>query len=891
MYKLTRPSRVWLQGATRKTRRRLGNELMIERLVGFCVRWRWAVLFLVLSLTGAGVYFATTRFAIDTNTENLFSPDIPWRRHETALYSAFPQLDDLIVAVIDGKTPQLAEEAADRLNAALQGAPLIARAWRPDDNPFFHANGLLYMNTADLRRTVGTLIGERDILQALAEDPSLRGLDGALITNMQQIGGSQRGLALFSSGLDELSRAFEAVLANKPAAVSWEKMLSIGPPPPAPEAAASDLRRILLIKPVLDFGALQPGADAIEVVRKTAAELKLTPKEGVRLRLTGQVPLADDEFATISENMGLNLSVTLGIVALILFAALRSPKLIFAVLVTLLAGLAMTAGLGLLLIGRFNMISVAFAALFIGLGVDLGIQFTTRYREERHKMGPQSADIGAALQNAARGIGGSLTLAAVSLVAGFFCFLPTDFRGVSELGLIAGFGMIIAYVATLTFLPALIKLLKPRSESLPVETAALARVDHWIARHRGIVIVAAVLAAVAGLPHLLHLTFDSNPMDLRSKKLESVSTFLDLSEDPKTALNTIEVLAPSLDAARELARKIAALPTVDHVVSVETLLPSNQDEKLPLIERAAAQLSATLAPKVKQPPSDAEVVKSLVSTGGALRRGFGRAEPPAVTRFVANLDALAKAGPLVREAARVAVFSGFDQLLDDLRKLLATKGISVETLPADLANDWISPRGEYRIEVFPKGDSNNRDVMTAFARDVRTVAPDASGLPIIVAEAGETVVRAFIQAGVYAFLAIFAILAIALRNAKDVALTLGPLLLAGVMSLEAADYLGMSLNFANIIALPLMFAVGVAFHIYYVIAWRKGIADMLASSLTRAIFFSALTTGTAFGSLAFSSHPGTASMGELLAISLFFTLLAAFVVVPAFLGPPRSRPS
>ena len=262
-----------------------------------------------------------------------------------------------------------------------------------------------------------------------------------------------------------------------------------------------------------------------------------------------------------------------------------------------------------------------------------------------------------------------------------------------------------------------------------------------------------------------------------------------------------------------------------------------------------------------------------------------------MTRFVANLDALAKAGPLVREAARVAVFSGFDQLLDDLRKLLATKGISVETLPADLANDWISPRGEYRIEVFPKGDSNNRDVMTAFARDVRTVAPDASGLPIIVAEAGETVVRAFIQAGVYAFLAIFAILAIALRNAKDVALTLGPLLLAGVMSLEAADYLGMSLNFANIIALPLMFAVGVAFHIYYVIAWRKGIADMLASSLTRAIFFSALTTGTAFGSLAFSSHPGTASMGELLAISLFFTLLAAFVVVPAFLGPPRSRPS
>src|SRR6185436_12391229 len=95
------------------------------------------------------------------------------------------------------------------------------------------------------------------------------------------------------------------------------------------------------------------------------------------------------------------------------------------------------------------------------------------------------------------------------------------------------------------------------------------------------------------------------------------------------------------------------------------------------------------------------------------------------------------------------------------------------------------------------------------------------------------------------------------------------------------------LNFANIIALPLMFGVGVAFHIYYIVAWRAGVSDMLASNLTRAIFFSALTTGTAFGSLWLSSHPGTASMGELLAISLLCTLVAALVFLPALLGVPR----
>ena len=233
------------------------------------------------------------------------------------------------------------------------------------------------------------------------------------------------------------------------------------------------------------------------------------------------------------------------------------------------------------------------------------------------------------------------------------------------------------------------------------------------------------------------------------------------------------------------------------------------------------------------------------------------------------------------------MFDGFATMMSEIRQALGAQRVTIDTLPKDLRGEWISPDGLARLEVTPKGDNNDRIVMTKFAEAVQKVAPNASGAPVIVSEAGQTVTRAFLQAGLYALATIFVILAVALRNPIDVALTLGPLVLAGIMSLEAADLLGMSLNFANVIALPLMFGVGVAFHIYYVIAWRKGMVDMLASSLTRAIFFSSLTTGTAFGSLFLSSHPGTASMGEFLVISLFFTLLAAFIIVPAFLGPPR----
>jgi hopanoid biosynthesis associated RND transporter like protein HpnN len=865
---------------------------MLESLVARCLRRPWLVVIVTLALTAGGAYLTATRFAIDTDTANLFSPQVAWRANETRLHRSFPDLDDLIVAVIDAKTTDEADKAADALRDGLAGKPRISKVWRPDDNAFFRKNGLLYLSVEEVRRNMASLIAQREILQPIAEDPSLRGLTRALLFGLEQVGTSERGLAAYAKGLDQFSDAFERVLAGRPATVSWEKLLAGGEEPAAPSIGlGKEPRRILLIKPVIDYSALEPGHEAVRLVRETTNALGLVKDKGVTVRLTGQVPLEDDEFATVAENTGINVSATLAVVTLILWAALKSGRLILAVLATIIAGLAMTSGLGILLIGRFNLISVAFAVLFIGLGVDFGIQFATRYRQERHDQEQRGVDdLLGSLLAATRGIGWSLTLAAVSLLAGFFCFLPTEFLGVAELGLIAGLGMIIAYVATLTFLPALILILNPKGESEPVGVASLAAVDHWIARNRKLVLLATAFVTLGGTPFLLHLSFDSNPMNLRDQTVESVATFLDLAKNPQTAPNKIEALAPSLPAARELAQKIAALPEVDHVTTVDALIPTDQDQKLPLIENAAFQLRKVLDPAVKPAPTDEEVKKALTRAAKTIRKaGSARNAPAALGRFAATLDALAKASPAVREQAKTAALSDFERLMGELRRVLGATRITPETLPADLRSEWISADGEVRVEVTPKGDSNDRAVMTAFAEAVQTLAPDASGPPVIVAEAGKTVVRAFLHAGAYALAAIFVILAIALRRASDVALTLGPLVLAGIMSLEAADLLGMSLNFANIIALPLMFGVGVAFHIYYVIAWRNGVSDMLASSLTRAIFFSALTTGTAFGSLFLSSHPGTASMGALLAISLFFTLLAAFVIVPAFLGPPREE--
>jgi hopanoid biosynthesis associated RND transporter like protein HpnN len=861
----------------------------VVSIVEFAIRRPWTVVALAILLTGLGLWLTVSRFAINTDTARLISPDIDWRRAELEYDRAFPGQFEVIAAVIDATTPEQADEAAEKLVDGLKQHPkLFQRVTRPDGGPFFDKNGLLFLPREELQKTMEQLGEQQGLLAPMASDPSLRGFQRLIGT---VLGGIRMGavtLEQLTGPFNQFAETFERTLAGQKARLSWRNLLNTGSEQPK-------LRRIVLAQPVLDFTALQPGAAGVDTVRQTARELGLTPENGVKLRLTGPVPLADEEFATVSENMELNTTLTILAVVLILFMALRSPKIIVAVLATLFAGLIVTSGLGLLLVGRLNLISVAFAVLFIGLGVDFGIQFAVRYRAERHHL----RDIRQALREAARGVGFSLTLAAISLAAGFLSFLPTDFKGVSELGLIAGMGMGIAFLASVTLLPALIVVMRPGKEAAPVETRALAAVDRWIEGHRKLVLGLTALVVLAGVPALLNLSFDSNPMNLRSQKVESVATYLDLAHDPDTSPNGIDVLAQSEEAVPDLEKRLRALPEVARTVSLSSFIPEDQPEKLAIIREATTNLEPILKPRqVAPPPTDEQRVEALRTASAALKKVEGAATSPgerAAARLAKALEQLANATPELRSAAEAAITVDFHRLLGGLRTAMTAETITRASLPAELVQSWVGRDGRARISVTPKENTDDKAASERFVSAVHAISPDATGAPVTIARSGQTIVQAFIEAGILALIAITLILWVALRRLLDVLLALGPLVLAGIMTLEAAQLLGVSLNYANIIALPLMFGVGVAFHIYYLLAWRQGVVDVLASSLTRAIFFSALTTGVAFGSLWASSHPGTASMGELLAISLVFTLLAAFIIVPAFLGPPpqakRTEPS
>jgi hypothetical protein len=850
-------------------------------LVNICTRNAWVVIVIALCLSVVSGIYVVRNFAINTNVNQLISRDLPWRQRELAFVDAFQGNHERILAVVDAATSERASAASKALVEKLSHNPgLFPSVHELSESPFFARNGLLFLPADEVADSVGALAQSQPLVQVLVSDPSWRGLIQALDFSLQGIQAQKFTLDDMVRPLTMFARPIEDVLAARPASFSWRELVNRKPPTP------NDLRRFIEVNPTLDYGALEPGLKASDAIRQAATDLHFDSQYHARLRLTGAIPIQDDEFATLRDHAAENALGTIIVVLTILWLALKSPKIILAVFLSIFMGLAVTAALGLWMVGSLNPISIAFAVLFVGIGVDFGIQFSVRYRAERYEIN----NLRVALANAAKHVGVPLTLAATATAAGFMSFLPTDYRGVSELGQIAGVGMIIAYVSSITLLPALLKVLNPPGEKTPLGYASLAPVDRFMERNRIAIIVGTAVAVLGGLPLLYYLQFDFNPINLNSPKVESISTYLDLRSDPATGASTIEVLAPSLAAAKQDAARVSALPEVSHVMTIESFVPGDQPQKLEAIGRAAKALGPTLAQTQRPLPTDTETVTALNSGVESLTRAIGTQEgagAAAAQRLAAALAQLAKSDAATRARAQEVFIAPLKVALDGLRTSLQAEPITDMTLPPDLTQQWLKPDGRARVEVYPKGDPNDNEVLRQFARAVLAVVPDATGGPISILESGNTVIRAFIEAGGWALASIAFLLWIVLRRFTDVLLTLIPLLVAGIVTLELCVLIGMPLNFANIIALPLLLGVGVAFKIYYITAWRAGQTGLLQSSLTRAVIFSAMTTATAFGSLWLSSHPGTSSMGKLLALSLACTLAAAVLFQPVLMGPPR----
>jgi hopanoid biosynthesis associated RND transporter like protein HpnN len=582
--------------------------------------------------------------------------------------------------------------------------------------------------------------------------------------------------------------------------------------------------------------------------------------------------------------MALNGFVTGLLVIAILWLGLRSWRLVFAAVVTLASGLAVTAAAGLLLSGPLNPISVAFAILFVGLGADFAIQLTIRYRAQRHEI--DNLDL--ALRAASARVGIPLTLAAAAAAAGFLSFLPTDYAGLAQLGIIAGCGMVIAYVESLTLLPALIHAVKAPPEPKPLTFPRLAPADAFLRRHRFLVVAVTLLVVIAGLPALTRLQFDFDPLDLRDRSSEAIATLSQLGKD--AAAYTAQVPARSEAGAADVVKRLAMVPEVAETRWIGSFIPSDQDSKLASIHIADQALAPSLRAPERPAPSDADIVAALKRGIQALGDAADEQSGPgadAAQRLAGEFRRLAEGDAALRARAADAFARPLRTDLDDLRDLLAAQPVTRASLPPQLLRDWVAPDGTARVEAVPKGNADDSATVTRFARAMLAAEPDATGQAIEVLQWGDAMLKALVLAGIVALCSIAVLLVLVLRRVSDMLVTLVPLVVAAAVTLEICALTGFSLNYANIMALPVLLGIGVAFKIYYVTAWRRGETNFLQSALTRAVFFSTLLTAVAFGSLWLSGNPGISSMGRLLALSLACTLASAALFQPALMGEPR----
>lgn len=855
----------------------------IASIVGLCITRPLIVVAAAVVLCAAMTRYIAGHFAMTTDTGAMLSHELPWRLRQDAFDAAFPRDGSDLVVVIDGQTPELSDAAAKLMAASLRTETrLFHSVEQPDTGPFWTHNELLFASVGGVKQIVTKLIKVQPLLGSMARDPSVRGLANTLSLTAQGVSAGRASPEELRTPVRELARALAGLRQGEPAFFSWRNLISGRGP------TNRGLRHIILVDPTLDYARLQPGQLSVEAIRATARRLRLDRAHGVRVRVTGQVALTDDEFATLTQSAGLIAGLAGCAIVLMLWLAVRTPWLIVSILVTMATGLLVATALGLVLFHQFNLISVAFIPLFVGMGMDLGIQFSVRYREERCV----GQDVRRALIATARVMGSSLTLAAAAIGLGFLAFAPTAYYGVSQLGVIAGVGMFVALALNLTLLPALIALSPVAGEPARPTYAWLTRLDRSVSVHRKLVVAIGMAAAMTGGALLPRLHFDFNPMHLRNTHSESAATLMDLMRDPDRSPNTLEVIAPSLAAANRLARAFRSDPTVYSARTLSSFIPPRQSEKLTQLADAASLLDLTLNPiAMVPPPTDAQVIQSLRRAAITLQQVSAaypslRADCAALAH---ELDRLAAGSQAARVRAAYMLIPGFSSTLHGLRALLQPRRITIHTLPPELLRRWRTPDGRARVSVLPKGDSNDDTVLRRFVAAGIRIAPDATGTAVYVQDYANAVVDAFIQAGVLSFAIILCLLLIALRRMRDVAVTLAPILLTGLLTMGTCVLIGQPLNYANIIALPLLFGIGVAFHIYFVMAGRSGGSNLLTSSLARGVFFSALASATGFGSLWASADPGTASMGKLLMISLVWTLSSALLFQPALLAMGRTK--
>ena len=856
------------------------NNRPLHVLAKLVLRFPWLILLLFIIMTGASLTYTVRHLGINNNTAELLSQDLPFQQVRLKLEQAFPLDAATIIVVVESAAPEQTAMAADWVKSRLHTqTDLFESAYSPDDHPFFRRQGFLYLDLEQLETLSAKLTDAQPFIGYLSHHYHVAGLMDVIALALEDQ--SRTPSLPLDPLLGAIDRALVEVKAGRPYYVSWQQLLTEG------SFGRDQTRRLIIAKPHLDFNELMPAQKPMAYLRGLANELTLH-YPGVSLSLTGEVALEHEEMETVNQGMVVSSIVSLLLVCTMLWLGLRSFRLLFATFVALIVGLALTAGFAALAIGHLNLISVAFAVLYIGLGVDFATHLCLHYQESRQ----QGLATDAAIVHSMRTVGPSLFLCALTTAIGFFAFIPTDFKGVSELGLIAGAGMFIGLIVSLSLLPALLKIMPIKV--LPPKNGAV--LPGWVYafpfRHaKAIRIGALALAVLAGFA-LTQVTFDSASVNLRDPNTPSVIAFKKLLQSKTDSPFVLSALTDSQAQADRLAVDFARLPSVHEAITLSDLVPEQQDEKLEMIDNLNLIMPAQFD-RFERGPDPSNVLGALLKLDNALKQALSRPSSTVSPELLAKLhrdvqDFIAQAYRLENPAAVYAelessLFELLPRTMLMLRDGLTASAFGLADLPDTIRSQWVSDGGVHRVLIMPEHDLNNPGHLKAFVNETLATYPSLFGLPVGDVTSGQAVVEAFIQAFTSALALIVLLLLVMTRSLKSTLLVIAPLLLAALLTGASNVLLNNPFNFANIIVLPLLLGMGVdsGIHMMHRLRHQSDATGLLQTSAARGVFFSALTTLCSFSSLAFNSHVGTASMGLLLAIGITLTIVCTLLVLPA----------
>jgi len=857
----------------------------------------WLVLVLALLLSGLSLWYTAQHMEFLTGRDDLMPKNTQFNRDFHTWRAEFGDMEDIVV-VIESSDAERAGAFGSKLYQELaKDKQLFSDVFYPYALPFFQKNGLLFMSLDELKELHRNLTLAAPVLRELSREPKVATLFTHLTGRMDNyVAGKQEELPGLVFMLDKLGAGFSSFGGGKGTPPSLESVFMDA----NSSFAKAGQQQILTVLPVRNSTGFVPAVAAIDKVRAEIKKLKALPEfKGVKAGLTGSPVLENEEMTTSQKDISLATAVSLALTVVLLLLAFRGVLNVVAAMVSLLVAISLSFGFATLAVGHLNILSMVFAIMLIGIGIEYGIQVVLRYQEELRQGVPELEAIGIGVNRNVWAI----VMAAATVAAAFLTFAFTDFRGIAELGIIAAGGVAICVLVTFTVLPATLVLLarfrKPKHVK-QVQVVADGRLFNLLFGHPKAVIVLTALLCLASLYPLSHIAFDYNLMNLQAKGLESVTYAYKLMRSKENAGYFAAVTANSRAEVAAKTKALEALPAVDHVVSIDSFVPDHQPEKLAELAAIRSELADINPGKYEEElslmelPTVFENFRNSTVKFKEKLEAEKRPEAKPVGNFLAILDKFFAGLEKEKDKNAVGMLSDFQggmfrdlpDKIGVLKESLKAAPVTDADIPPELRARFVGKTGKFMLQVAPKGEIFDLKPLKAYLDQVRSVDPHASGEPVMVYESMTIMRDAYRMAFIYAFAAIVGILLITFRSLKFTLIGLVPLVV-GVLFMVAGMYLfGISFNSANIIVMPLVLGIAVDSGIYIINRFRReegSAASVVMSSTGVGVLLNTLTIMASFGALMVAHHQGVFSIGAVMSLGMVACQIAFMVTLPAVL--------